>query len=99
MSEQNPDSTILHPCIFDDVLEYVKPTIKNPNIEVGDFTFITDGNFEEHVHHMQENYNDKLIIGKFCSIGPDFRTVLGNHPVSKFVSTNFCNTTGCAPAI
>lgn len=88
MSEQKPDSAILHPCIFDDVLEYVKPTIKNPNIEVGDFTFITDGNFEEHVQHMQENYGDKLIIGKFCSIGAGSHFIMNgaNHRMNS-VST------------
>ena len=27
-------------------------------------------------------------IGRFCSIGPDFHTIFGNHPTSKFVSTH-----------
>lgn len=88
MSDLTPDSNIIHPNRFDDVLENVKPTIKNPNIEVGDFTFITDGNFEDHVIHMYDRYNDKLIIGKFCSIGSGCKFVMNgaNHRMNS-VST------------
>jgi virginiamycin A acetyltransferase len=46
----------------------VKPTITNKNIIVGDFTYITDSEFESHVTHFYEWNNDKLIIGKFCQI-------------------------------
>lgn len=30
---------------------YVKPTIKNPNIIVGEFTYFSDEDFENHVTH------------------------------------------------
>ena len=33
---------------------YVKPTITNPNIIVGDFTYIADSDFESHVSHLYE---------------------------------------------
>ena len=45
---------------------YVKPTIKNKNIIVGEFTYIADSEFESHVTHHYELIREKLIIGKFC---------------------------------
>ncbi len=30
----------------------------------------------------------KTQIGKYCSIGPNVRTIMGQHPTSKFVSTH-----------
>ena len=47
---------------------YVKPTIKNKNVFVWDFTYIADSDFESHVTHFYEWNNDKLIIWKFCQI-------------------------------
>lgn len=43
---------------------------------------------------------DNLEVGKFCSIGPDFKTVLGDHPITKFVSTHpgFCSKDTVFPA-
>lgn len=67
---------------------YVKPTIKNPNIIVGDFTYIADSEFESHVSHLYEWNNDKLIIGKFCQIGAGVEFVMNgaNHQMNA-VST------------
>ena len=88
MCNNQPDPTIINPNRYYDGLENVKPTITNPNIEVGDFTFITDGNFEDHVKHMHERYDDKLIIGKFCSIGAGCQFIMNgaNHRMNS-VST------------
>lgn len=67
---------------------YVKPTIKNPNIIVGDFTYIADSEFESHVTHHYAFNNDKLIIGKFCQIaaGVEFIMNGANHQMNA-VST------------
>jgi virginiamycin A acetyltransferase len=67
---------------------YVKPTIKNKNIIVGDFTYFSDIDFESHVIHFFEFYNDKLIIGKFCQIasGVEFIMNGANHQM-KCIST------------
>ena len=69
-------------------LTYVKPTIKNPNIIVGDFTYISDSNFESHVTHHYDFNGDKLIIGKFCQIaaGVEFIMNGANHQMNA-VST------------
>ena len=63
---------------------HVKPTIKNPNIIVGDFTYFSDEDFESHVTHHYDFYNDKLIIGKFCQIakGVEFIMNGANHQMN-----------------
>ena len=67
---------------------YIKPTIKNPNIVVGDFTYIADSEFESHVTHFYDFIGDKLIIGKFCQIGKGAEFVMNgaNHQMNA-VST------------
>lgn len=67
---------------------YVKPTLKNSNIIVGDFTYISDSDFESHVTHHYDFNGDKLIIGKFCQIaaGVEFIMNGANHQMNA-VST------------
>ncbi|MDE6092728.1 MAG: CatB-related O-acetyltransferase, partial [Ruminococcus sp.] len=67
-----------------DTVTYVKPTIKNPNIIVGDFTYFSDVDFESHVTHHYEFYGDKLIIGKFCQIASGVNFVMNgaNHQMN-----------------
>lgn len=67
---------------------YVKPTISNPNIIVGDFTYIADTEFEKHVTHHYAANGDKLIIGKFCQLatGVEFIMNGANHQMNA-VST------------
>lgn len=52
---------------------FIKNVVKRPNIIVGDYTYYDDENgaeeFEKHVTHHYQFIGDKLIIGKFCSIG------------------------------
>ena len=67
---------------------YVKPTISNPNITVGDFTYIADSEFESHVTNFYPWSKDKLIIGKFCQIAAGARFMMNdaNHQMNS-VST------------
>ena len=51
---KEPDPNKVHPIAGYDKEIYVKPTIKNPNIIVGDFTYIADSEFESHVTHHYE---------------------------------------------
>lgn len=66
----------------------VKPTVKNPNIIVGDFTYFADVDFEKHVTHHYDFIGDKLIIGKFCQIASGVEFVMNgaNHQMNA-VST------------
>lgn len=73
---------------------YLKDVLTNPNIEVGDFTMYNDfvndpTQFEKNnvLYHYPINH-DKLIIGKFCSIGCGARFLFNsaNHTM-KSLST------------
>ena len=88
MSEKIPNPNTIHPIAGYDKEIYVKPTIKNPNIIVGDFTYIADSEFESHVTHHYDFVGDKLIIGKFCQIAADVEFVMNgaNHQMNA-VST------------
>ena len=88
MSEKIPNPNTIHPIAGYDKEIYVKPTIKNPNITVGDFTYIADSEFESHVTHHYDFVGDKLIIGKFCQIAAGVEFVMNgaNHQMNA-VST------------
>ena len=79
-----PDPNVIHPIKDYDKEIYVKPTVKNPNILVGDFTYIADSDFESHVTHLYPWSRDKLIIGKFCHIATGVEFVLNdaNHQMN-----------------
>ena len=87
MSEKIPNPNTIHPIAGYDKEIYVKPTIKNPNIIVGDFTY-ADSEFESHVTHHYDFLGDKLIIGKFCQIAAGVEFVMNgaNHQMNA-VST------------
>ena len=82
----NPDT--IHPIAGYDKEIYIKPTINNKNIIVGDFSYIADSEFESHVTHHYEWNNDKLVIGKFCQIASGVEFVMNgaNHQMNA-VST------------
>ena len=70
---------------------YIKPTIKNPNIQVGDFSYFGDVNFEEHVTHHYDLNGDKLIIGKFCQIAAGVNFIMNgaNHKMNSVTTFPF----------
>ena len=81
---KHPNPNTIHPIAGYDKEIYVKPTTTNPNIIVGDFTYIADSDFESHVSHLYEWNDDKLIIGKFCQIAAGVSAeVSGAQRVSK----------------
>ena len=69
-----PDGKKVYPRAGDNTIVYLKNVVKDPNIEVGDFTFYNDfvndpRDFEKNnvLYHYPINH-DRLRIGKFCSI-------------------------------
>nr|MBP3283449.1 CatB-related O-acetyltransferase [Treponema sp.] len=89
MKEENiPNPNLIFPIKNLDSIIYVKPSVKNPNIIVGDFTYFADKDFEKHVTHHYDFIGDKLIIGKFCQIaaGVEFIMNGANHQMNA-VST------------
>ena len=79
-----PNPNTIHPIAGYDKEIYIKPTIKNKNIIVGDFSYIADSDFESHVTHHYEWNNDKLVIGKFCQIASGVEFVMNgaNHQMN-----------------
>lgn len=79
-----PDPNTVHPIPNYENEIFVRPTITNPNIVVGDFTYIAETEFESHVTHLYEWNNDRLIIGRFCQIaaGVEFIMNGANHKMN-----------------
>jgi virginiamycin A acetyltransferase len=65
-------------------VQFIKPTITRKNVSVGDYSYYDSKHgesFEEQVLYHYEVIGDKLIIGKFCSIGPGTTFIMNgaNH--------------------
>ena len=91
-----PDPDNIHPIAGYDKEIYVKPTIRNPNIIVGDFTYIADSEFESHVTNYYPWSRDKLIIGKFCQIAAGVEFVMNdaNHQMNAVTTFPFYTLEG-----
>ena len=91
-----PDPNVIHPVAGYDKEIYVKPTITNPNIIVGDFTYIADSEFESHVTNFYPWSRDKLIIGKFCQIAAGVEFVMNgaNHQMNAISTFPFYTLEG-----
>lgn len=67
---------------------YIRNTVKNPNIVVGDYTYYDDPagaeEFEKNVLYHYSFLGDKLIIGKFCAIATGAKFIMNgaNHKMS-----------------
>ena len=89
-NKKRPDPEVIHPIAGYDKEIYVKPTIQNPNIVVGEFTYIADSEFESHVTHFYPWSRDRLIIGKFCQIASGVEFVMNdaNHQMNAVSTGN-----------
>ncbi|MEM1136019.1 MAG: CatB-related O-acetyltransferase [Bacteroidota bacterium] len=80
-----PNKNIKFPLENYDRLCFLKNIVKNPNIEIGDYTYYDDfenvENFEKNVKYLFDFIGDKLIIGKFCMIASDVTFIMNgaNH--------------------
>lgn len=67
---------------------FIKNTVRNPNIVIGDYTYYDDPddseNFERNVLYHYPFIGDKLIIGKFCAIARGVKFIMNgaNHKTS-----------------
>ena len=93
---KKPDPNVILPIAGYDKEIYVKPTITNPNIRVGDFTYIADSDFESHVTHFYPWSRDKLMIGKFCQIAAGVEFVMNdaNHQINAVTTFPFYTLEG-----
>lgn len=92
-----PDSKKIYPRTGDTEIVYLKNVIKNPNIQIGEFTIYNDfvydpRDFQKNnvLYHYPIN-KDKLIIGKFCSIacGAKFLFNSANHTLQSLSTYTF----------
>lgn len=80
---------------------YINNIIKNPNVIIGDYTYY---NCEKNVENFEKDcilchykeFGDKLIIGKFCSIGENVKFMMNaaNHnltSISTYPFTAICD--------
>ena len=93
---KKPDPDVIHPIAGYDKEIYVKPAVKNPNIIVGEFTYIADSEFEGHVTNFYPWSRDKLIIGKFCQIAAGVEFVMNdaNHQMNAATTFPFYTLQG-----
>jgi virginiamycin A acetyltransferase len=79
---------------------FIKNTVTNPQIIIGDYTYYDDPvdseNFERNVLYLYPFMGDKLIIGKFCAIAQDVKFIMNgaNHKIdclSTFPFSIFSN--------
>ncbi|MEM6436121.1 MAG: Vat family streptogramin A O-acetyltransferase [Cyanobacteria bacterium P01_D01_bin.115] len=85
---QGPDPLNKHPMEGFPQVCYIKNTVKNPNIIIGDYTYYDDPedseNFERNVLYHFPFIGDKLIIGKFCALARGVKFIMNgaNHKLS-----------------
>jgi virginiamycin A acetyltransferase len=90
-----PDPRTTHPMTGFPRVCFVKNTVSNPNLEIGDFTYYDDPDdsedFERNVLYHYPFIGDKLIIGKFCAIAQGVKFIMNgaNHKTSGFSSFPF----------
>lgn len=91
-----PDPNTVHPISGYENEIYVRLTLKNPNICVGEFTYIADSDFESHVTHLYDWNGDRLIIGKFCQIAAGVEFVMNgaNHQMNAVTTFPFYTLEG-----
>lgn len=93
MDYPNPNN--IHPNPKLKQICFIKSTITNPNITVGEYTYFDDveetANFEKTVTHHYDFIGDKLIIGKFCAIGRGVEFIMNgaNHPMNSVTTYPF----------
>ena len=82
---QGPNPNTVYPLENYNRLCFLKNIIKNPNIQVGDYTYYDDfesvENFEKNVKYHFDFTGDQLVIGKFCMIASDVQFIMNgaNH--------------------
>lgn len=86
MSEKikGPSPNRIYPIDENKSLQFIRPSLTKPNIIVGEYTYYDSKNgelFEDQVLYHYEVIGDRLIIGKFCSIGPGVTFIMNgaNH--------------------
>ncbi|MGL4859676.1 MAG: CatB-related O-acetyltransferase, partial [Enterobacteriaceae bacterium] len=92
---QGPDPSNKHPMLGFPQVCFIKNTVTNPNIIIGDFTYYDDPEdsegFERNVLYHFPFIGDRLVIGKFCAIAKGVQFIMNgaNHKLSGFSTFPF----------
>ena len=93
MSYPNPNNP--HPMEGFPQICFIKNTVSNPSIIIGDYTYYDDPedseNFERNVLYHFSFIGDKLIIGKFCALSRGVKFIMNgaNHKLTGFSTYPF----------
>jgi virginiamycin A acetyltransferase len=74
---------------------FIKNTVSNPQIIIGDYTYYDDPvdseGFERNVLYLYPFMGDKLIIGKFCAIAQNVKFIMNgaNHKINSISTYPF----------
>lgn len=88
MNLNGPNPRAKHPMEGFPQVCFIKNTVNNPQIVIGDYTYYDDPvdseNFERNVLYLYPAIGDKLVIGKFCAIARDVKFIMNgaNHKMS-----------------
>lgn len=90
-----PDPHTIHPMTGFPQICFIKNTVTNPNILIGDYTYYDDPedaiHFERRVLYHFPFVGDKLIIGKFCALARGVTFIMNgaNHDMTGFSTYPF----------
>lgn len=90
-----PDPKNPHPMVGFPQICFIKNTVSDPNISIGDYTYYDDPDhsedFQRNVLYHYPFVGDRLIIGKFCAIARGVKFIMNgaNHAIAGFSSFPF----------
>jgi len=90
-----PDPKTPHPMAGFPQVCFIKNTVTNPNILIGDYTYYDDPedseNFARNVLYHFPFIGDKLILGRFCALARGVKFIMNgaNHKMSGFSTYPF----------
>jgi virginiamycin A acetyltransferase len=90
-----PSPSEIHPMKGFPQVCFIKNTVSNPQIIIGDYTYYDDPenseNFERNVLYLYPFMGDRLIIGRFCALARDVKFIMNgaNHKISGFSAYPF----------
>ncbi|MDP0498552.1 MAG: Vat family streptogramin A O-acetyltransferase [Verrucomicrobiota bacterium JB022] len=83
-----PDPRNVHPMEGFPQVCYIRNTVRNPNIEIGEYTYYDDPDgaedFERNVLYHYPFIGDKLVIGRFCALARGVKFIMNgaNHKMA-----------------
>lgn len=90
-----PDPRNPHPMSGYPQICYIRNTVANPQIQIGDYTYSDDPenseDFERNVLYLFPFIGDRLIIGRYCAIARGVKFIMNgaNHMLSGFSTYPF----------